>query len=96
MVDYQGNVVRASKSENQDLLWASCGGGGGNLGVVTSFTVKPISLSKVPFVTSAVIDWLDHNSTVQLFDKVRQLSLSLSAIRLTIGLASFHPLRPLE
>ena len=70
MVDYQGNIVQASKTQNQDLLWASCGGGGGNLGIVTSFTLKVNSLDKVPVVTTAVITWSGYDSAPQIFDKV--------------------------
>ena len=32
MVDAQGNLVNASKTQNPRLLAASCGGGGGNFG----------------------------------------------------------------
>ena len=28
MVDANGTLVQASKAQNPDLLWASCGGGG--------------------------------------------------------------------
>ena len=45
MVDYKGDVHVASATENEDLLWASCGGGGGNFGIVTEFTLK---LATVP------------------------------------------------
>ena len=69
MVDYQGNVIQASSTQNQDLLWASCGGGGGNLGIVTSFTIKTNSLSSVPYVTTAVINWVGYSSAAQIFDK---------------------------
>ena len=40
MVDAQGKVVEANSTHNADLLWASCGGGGGNLGIVTSMRVQ--------------------------------------------------------
>lgn len=35
MVDARGNLVYADKRRNSDLFAASCGGGGGNFGVVT-------------------------------------------------------------
>lgn len=39
VVTAQGNIVRASSTENSDLFWA-IRGGGGNFGVVTSFEFK--------------------------------------------------------
>ena len=47
MVLYDGSVVRANASHHPDLLWASCGGGGG-LGVVTEFVLR---LHKLPSKT---------------------------------------------
>jgi FAD/FMN-containing dehydrogenase len=45
MVDAKGKIIHADPYNNADLFWASCGGGGGNFGIVTSFTfhVHPIS-----------------------------------------------------
>ena len=40
MVDANGSVITANTTHNADLLWASKGGGGGNFGVATRFTVK--------------------------------------------------------
>ncbi len=44
MVTADSRVVKAEPGNHDDLLWASKGGGGGNFGVVTSFTfdVHPI------------------------------------------------------
>ncbi|KGE16889.1 FAD-binding protein [Paenibacillus wynnii] len=40
MVDAKGRVIRANKSCNADLFWASRGGGGGNFGVYTRYKFK--------------------------------------------------------
>ena len=40
MVDAQGCIVTANKSHNPDLLWASCGAGGANFGIVTSMRLQ--------------------------------------------------------
>lgn len=47
MVTADGEVIRADEHENQDLLWACQGGGGGNFGIVTSFTFKTHPVSDV-------------------------------------------------
>ncbi|MHB8926567.1 MAG: FAD-binding oxidoreductase [Bacillota bacterium] len=54
MVNANGELVQASATENEDLFWASCGGGGGNFGIVTSFTFKTVPVDKV---TVFVIHW---------------------------------------
>lgn len=40
MVLSDGTLVRTNRRKNPDLFWASRGGGGGNFGVVTSFTMQ--------------------------------------------------------
>jgi hypothetical protein len=40
VVDGQGRLLKASRTENPDLYWALGGGGGGTYGVVYSLTVK--------------------------------------------------------
>ncbi|MGW2373629.1 MULTISPECIES: FAD-binding oxidoreductase [Kitasatospora] len=42
-----GSQVTASASQNSDLLWALKGGGGGNFGIVTSYTVQPTALTQL-------------------------------------------------
>ncbi|MEZ5338848.1 MAG: FAD-binding oxidoreductase [bacterium] len=38
IVTADGNVLNCSREQNADLFWACQGGGGGNFGIVTSFT----------------------------------------------------------
>jgi hypothetical protein len=67
MVDAEGKIVHADKYNNADLFWASCGGGGGNFGIVTSFTfqVHPISNVSIFEITWKWDDILDVIETWQ-------------------------------
>jgi FAD/FMN-containing dehydrogenase len=49
-------VIKADEHNNADLLWASRGGGGGNFGIATSFTldIRPISTVTI---YEATWDW---------------------------------------
>lgn len=62
MVDAKGKMIHATKdNEHNDLFWASCGGGGGNFGVVTSLTLK---VYPAPDVTWFNIGW-DWTASVE-------------------------------
>ena len=50
MVDYKGDILNISPQQNGDLFWASCGGGGGNFGIVTEFVLQTVGVP--PVVTS--------------------------------------------
>ena len=50
-------VVQASEQTNSDLLWAFRGGGGGNFGIATSYTLKLHQLSEVQLL---IASWAGH------------------------------------
>ncbi len=59
-----GTVVTASAGEHPDLYWAIRGGGGGQFGVVTSFTVRPspvttVALTNLTFAYDDAAEVLD-------------------------------------
>jgi len=71
LVTAAGDVVRASREENEELFWA-LRGGGGNFGVVTEFVfeLNPIG----PEVTAGLIAWSaeDSDAVTQLFRRVTE------------------------
>ena len=65
MVNFKGEVLQASAKDNPDLFWASCGGGGGNFGIVTEFKLNTVPVPpKVTYftfkVTKGAVDYLLH------------------------------------
>lgn|GEM_PF-102258 len=57
LVNYEGDIIKASRNCNEDLFWACRGAGGGNFGVVVSmkFRLPP----KIDKVTLIEIDYLN-------------------------------------
>lgn len=61
LVDANGQLLHATRTnENKDLFWASCGGGGGNFGVVVSITLQVYPADQVTWFN---IGW-DWNQPV--------------------------------
>lgn len=69
LVTAKGDVIRASRDENDDLFWA-IRGGGGNFGVVTEFVFRTHDVG--PEVTAGLIAWSadDAESVTNLFHRV--------------------------
>jgi FAD/FMN-containing dehydrogenase len=51
IVTADGKLLRASERENQDLFWATRGGGGGNFGVITTMTFELVPVD-MPFTNA--------------------------------------------
>lgn len=61
MVDASGSILHVTKeNEHKDLFWATCGGGGGNFGIITSMEIK---VYPAPSVTWFNIGW-DWNQPI--------------------------------
>jgi FAD/FMN-containing dehydrogenase len=54
LVDASGRIRTCAPSQNADLYWACRGGGGGNLGVVTSFRFRTHPVSRA---TTFIVNW---------------------------------------
>lgn len=70
VVNAKGDLIHATKTnEHKDLFWASCGGGGGNFGVVTSMKLHVYSADPVTWfnigwewdqpIDDVIIAWQD-------------------------------------
>jgi FAD/FMN-containing dehydrogenase len=72
LVTADGRLLTCSQSDNEDLYWASRGGGGGNFGIATSFTfqvhpIPPVALFTLEWPWEAAADvlgaWLEWIAT---------------------------------
>jgi FAD/FMN-containing dehydrogenase len=55
---HSAKVTQANEHTNSDLLWAFRGGGGGNFGIATSYTLKLHELSEVQML---IASWAGHD-----------------------------------
>jgi len=83
MVNYKGDILKASHENNPDLFWACRGAGGGNFGVIVSMTFKlPKKVNKVTLIE---IDYLHVNTEEQeKFLNVWQEWLKTADSRITL------------
>ncbi len=67
--EHQGaELIQANRHVNSDLFWASCGGGGGNFGVVTALTFKLQPISDVTLF-AIVWEWDDFEIAFDAWQK---------------------------
>ncbi|KAI3393518.1 hypothetical protein diail_4195 [Diaporthe ilicicola] len=76
VVDGRGSLITASPSENSDLYWALCGGGGGTYSVVISMITK--TYTDIP-VTGANLTFTNAGVTQDQFFSVLETYQSLLA-----------------
>lgn len=95
VVTADGRVLRASEKEHGDLFWA-LRGGGGNFGVVTSFTYRlhPVG----PKITGGLIAWpaARAREVLELYRKVTASAPRELTLVLTIRFAPPAPFVPPE
>ncbi|WRS26304.1 FAD-binding oxidoreductase [Oscillospiraceae bacterium MB08-C2-2] len=89
LVNYEGDILKASRSCNSDLFWACRGAGGGNFGVVVSMTFR--LPPKTDFVTLIEIDYLHVTSLEQeAFLATWQSWLAQADPRVTLVARIYH------
>ncbi len=69
MVDAKGRIIQANQSRNEDLLWASRGGGGGNFGYNTQYTFKVHRAPKTATVFNIIWPWEQLETVFKAWQK---------------------------
>ena len=69
MVDAKGKVIHASRKRNNDLLWASRGGGGGNFGVYTKYKFKVRRAPEKATVFRITWPWRQFEKVLRVWQK---------------------------
>lgn len=88
LIDAKRRTLRASASENPDLFWALRGGGGGNFGIVTSFTFR-VQPARDHVLCEIDWPWEEAGQVIAAW----QAFAPHADNRLTIGLGIGHPSR---
>ncbi|PFN23220.1 FAD-binding oxidoreductase [Bacillus cereus] len=69
MVDAKGEILHADHCNNEDLLWASRGGGGGNFGYNTEYTFKVRRAPKTATVFNIIWPWEQFESVFRAWQE---------------------------
>ena len=62
LVTANGEILTLSATENPDLFWACCGGGGGNFGINTSFSLQTMPADDL--ITVFEIMWSGQSDAI--------------------------------
>jgi FAD/FMN-containing dehydrogenase len=95
IVTAEGQVLRANAETNADLFWA-IRGGGGNFGVVTSFTFRLYPVG--PMITGGMMVWSAERAAevLETFDTVSQTAPRELTMAASMRLAPPAPFVPKE
>jgi len=68
MVDAKGRLLKVSRSQNKDIFWSACGGGGGNFGIVTKWNIKMMPVPEtIQYASVSYADDLDTSAQVAAY-----------------------------
>lgn len=69
MVDAYGNIIQVSPYENADLFWSIRGGGGGNFGIITSYTFRVRTAPCKVGIFQIIWPWNQLNEVVDAWQR---------------------------
>lgn len=69
LVDANGEVLQVNACENADLFWAIRGGGGGNFGIITSYTFKVRTAPSKVGIFEIIWPWNQLNEVIDAWQR---------------------------
>jgi hypothetical protein len=69
IVDAYGDVLQVNDYENSDLLWAIRGGGGGNFGIITSYTFRIRTAPCKVGIYQIIWPWNQLNEVIDVWQR---------------------------
>jgi len=69
IVDANGEILCVSECENSDLFWAIRGGGGGNFGIITSYTFKILPAPAKIGIFKIIWPWEQMDKVIDVWQR---------------------------
>lgn len=86
IVSPSGDAITASPDDHADLFWALRGGGGGNFGVVTSFTFRTFPVTNRDVVTLVFPEGMTEQAILGWYDWLRGVDRAIwGMVNITVG-----------